>query len=99
MQNSDALLKLRQHRDELSRLGVAQLYLYGSVARDAASSNSDVDLLITPNHASFSLFDLMDVQDACTRILGRAADIHDYRGLARVPAFQASIQSDLINVF
>jgi predicted nucleotidyltransferase len=36
--------RLRQHRGELKRLGIAQLYVYGSVARGDARPWSDVDL-------------------------------------------------------
>jgi uncharacterized protein len=36
--------RLRRHRDELERLGIRQLYVYGSVARGEARPWSDVDL-------------------------------------------------------
>lgn len=37
---------LRDHADELRRLGVSSLSLFGSVARDEARPDSDVDLLV-----------------------------------------------------
>jgi predicted nucleotidyltransferase len=83
MRRDQALQLLRDNRAALARLGVAHLFLYGSVARDHASAESDVDLLIEPGDDRFSLFDLMRVQDACTRLLGHPAEVHDYRGLAR----------------
>ncbi len=36
--------RLRQHERELERLGIRQLYVYGSVARGEARPWSDVDL-------------------------------------------------------
>jgi uncharacterized protein len=36
--------RLRQHEGELKRLGISQLYVYGSVARGDALPWSDVDL-------------------------------------------------------
>lgn len=36
--------RLRQNQDELERLGIRQLYIYGSVARGDARPCSDVDL-------------------------------------------------------
>ncbi len=99
MHRTDALTLLRRHRADLARLGVEALYLYGSVARDRADADSDVDLLVKPAHSRFSLFDMMRVQDECTRLLGRRAELHDYRGLARAPAFHARISRDLVNVF
>jgi predicted nucleotidyltransferase len=99
MRRNEAIELLRGHRTELHRLGVARLFLYGSVARDAADEKSDVDLLVEPENERFSLFDLLRVQDECTRLLGRAAELHDYRGLERAPGFRARVNADLVNVF
>ena len=44
MERSAALARLKQHEAELKRLGVEQLYLFGSTARDEARADSDVDL-------------------------------------------------------
>jgi predicted nucleotidyltransferase len=38
---------LREQEEELRRLGVLSLSLFGSVARNEASAKSDVDLLVT----------------------------------------------------
>ena len=40
------LLTLRRHAPAIRRLGVAKLWLYGSVARGDATKASDVDLLV-----------------------------------------------------
>jgi hypothetical protein len=37
---------LRRHTPAIRRLGVAKLWLYGSVARGDATKASDVDLLV-----------------------------------------------------
>jgi len=48
MKQDIILKKLAEHRDELeSRFGVASLSLFGSVARDEAAAESDVDILVT----------------------------------------------------
>ncbi len=99
MRRNEALDRLRRHRVELEQLGVGRLFLYGSVARDNADGESDVDLLVEPSDPRFSLFDLMRVQDVCSRLLGRPAELHDYRGLARAPAFRDRESPDLVNVF
>ncbi len=99
MRREHALELLRLHSAELHRLGVGRLFLYGSVARDEADETSDVDLLIEPENKRFSLFDLMRVQDECTKLLGRPAELHDYRGLERAREFRTRISADLINVF
>jgi predicted nucleotidyltransferase len=43
----DVIGRLKLHSDELHQLGVSALSLFGSVARDEAGPDSDVDLLAT----------------------------------------------------
>jgi uncharacterized protein len=99
MQRDDAIRLLRDRQDQLHELGVGQLFLYGSVARNEAREDSDVDLLVEPSNQRFSIFDLVQVRDLCRSILGVAADIHDYDGLRRLPEFRRRVGGDLIRVF
>jgi len=99
MHRDDALRLLRERREHLQNLGVGQLYLYGSVARDQAREESDVDLLVEAANKRFSIFDLVRVRDFCRNLLGAPADIHDYDGLRRLPEFRKRISDDLIRVF
>lgn len=46
MQRETVLATLKQHHVELQRLGVQSLALFGSVARDEARPDSDVDILV-----------------------------------------------------
>lgn len=46
MRQQDALSVLVSHRSTLKNFGVKSLMLFGSVARDEARSDSDVDLLV-----------------------------------------------------
>jgi uncharacterized protein len=99
MERDDALRLLRDRREQLRSLGVGQLFLYGSVARNEAREDSDVDLLVEPSNQRFSIFDLVRVRDLCRSILGAATDIHDYDGLRRLPEFRRRVSGDLIRVF
>jgi len=48
MRRQDILKVLDENRSEISsRFGVASLSLFGSVARDEASDDSDIDILVT----------------------------------------------------
>jgi hypothetical protein len=48
MRHQDILKILAEHRNEIgTRFGVASLSLFGSVARDEAAAESDVDILVT----------------------------------------------------
>ncbi len=46
MTSDKVLTILAAHRDDLKRFRVKSLYLFGSVARDDAGAESDVDLLV-----------------------------------------------------
>ena len=44
MKREEAIACLKQHEPELKQLGVERLFLLGSVARNEAREDSDVDL-------------------------------------------------------
>lgn len=46
LSREEVLTILEAHREEIERLGVKSLRLFGSVARGEASAESDVDLLV-----------------------------------------------------
>ncbi len=46
MRRQEVLKILANHQNTLKEFGVKSLLLFGSVARDEASANSDVDLLV-----------------------------------------------------
>jgi predicted nucleotidyltransferase len=46
MRRSDVLALVQAHRNSLIQLGVKSLDLFGSVARDEAYPNSDIDFLV-----------------------------------------------------
>jgi predicted nucleotidyltransferase len=75
MERDQAIAALKAHQAELMRLGVQSLYLFGSTGRGEASEGSDVDLFFDYQEGKFGLFDLMEVQERTSRILGRPADI------------------------
>lgn len=99
MKRSDAINRLHEGRHRLTKLGVGSLFLYGSVARDQAGPESDVDLLIDPQDPKLSIFGLAAIQDACSDILGAPAEVHDYDGYLRLPEFRRRVGDDLIRVF
>lgn len=55
---SELFERLRKQQAEISRLGVAQLGVFGSFVRDEQTADSDVDLLVefAPGHKSFDRF-------------------------------------------
>jgi uncharacterized protein len=61
MKRDEVLAILAAHREQLQALGVKSLNLFGSVARDEARPDSDVDFLVEFS-IDASLFDLFRVQ-------------------------------------
>ncbi|MBF0536987.1 MAG: nucleotidyltransferase domain-containing protein [Nitrospirae bacterium] len=75
MQRDEAIKLLKQHEADLKRLGVEHLFMFGSTARDEAIENSDVDLFFDYEKGKLGLFELMDVKERASQILGCKADI------------------------
>jgi len=76
------------------RYQVAELAVFGSALRDDFTSTSDVDLLVTflPG-AEVSLFDLVDMGDELSRLLGRPVDLVPKSGIkprSRETVFESS---------
>jgi len=92
-----AIAKLKEHETELKRLGVRQLYLFGSTARDDAHEESDVDLFFDYEEGKFGLFHLMYVQAYASRILGRAADVMTRDSIHKV--LRPRIEASALRVF
>jgi uncharacterized protein len=93
MRRDEAITKLRQREAELHQLGVQHLYLFDSTARAEAGADSDVDLFFDYEKGKFGLFELIDVKEQTSRILGRRADIMTRDSLRKV--LRSRIESSL----
>ena len=67
------LKKLAQHRSKLSAMGVRRIGLFGSYTRDAATVDSDVDLLVVLEKPSFDSY--MDVRFFLEDLFDRKVDL------------------------
>ena len=65
---------LFDYREQLQRLGVTSLLVFGSVARDEARPDSDVDLIAEFDH-SVGYLELSRVQRELERVLGCRVDL------------------------
>jgi predicted nucleotidyltransferase len=97
MDRTEAIARLKEHEAELKRLGVQHLYLFGSTARDEAREDSDVDLFFDHERGKLGLFQLMDVKEAATRILGRKADIMTRDSIHRL--LREQVEANAVPVF
>jgi predicted nucleotidyltransferase len=75
MECAAAIATLKAHEAELKQLGVEHLYLFGSTARSEAREDSDVDLFFDYQKGKLGVFELMEVKERASSILGRKADI------------------------
>lgn len=66
--------RLREHREEIERLGIKSLALFGSAARGEIGPDSDLDLLIEFSRP-VGLFRFLEVTEFLEQILGRRVDL------------------------
>ena len=97
MQRDEAITILKEHEAELRQLGVEHLYLFGSTARGEAREDSDVDLFFDYKRGKLGLFELMDVKEQTSRILGRKADIMTRDSLHKI--LRPRIEASALQVF
>jgi predicted nucleotidyltransferase len=70
------LAALRTHQSELKAAGVRSLRIFGSVARDEAGPDSDVDLeAVFEDIPQMTLFDLVRIERQLSEILDRRVDL------------------------
>lgn len=77
MKKAEALSRLAQHADELRRdFGVEHISIFGSVARDEAGAESDVDVLVDfEPDAHIGLFGFARLKERLETILTARVDL------------------------
>jgi predicted nucleotidyltransferase len=74
MKRDEVLAIVTAHREQLQKMGVKSLQLFGSVARDEAGPDSDVDFLVEFNQP-VGLFEFIEVRLYLEDILGCSVDM------------------------
>jgi uncharacterized protein len=96
MTREEIVTRLVTHQEELRALGVKSLALFGSVARDAASESSDVDVKVELNRP-MGLFGLSDLKHMIEQMLGvENVDLITRQGIH--PALKEVILREAIDV-
>lgn len=95
MRRAEVLEILESHMIEIQRFGIRSLRLFGSVARDEASQESDVDLLVgfeeTPSFSNF-----MKLRIFLEDLLGVKVDLITEAGLRK--RVRPHVERDAIRV-
>lgn len=95
MRREEALSRLRATRPQWERLGVAHLAIFGSVARDGARADSDVDVLVEFS-APAGLFELFRLRRELERLLGTHVDLGRTDTLR--PEFRTEVLAEAVRV-
>jgi len=74
--------------DELTAFGkrwqISELALFGSVLRDDFGPESDIDVLVSfLPEAEHGLFDMVNMEEELSQLLGRKVDLVSRRGIER----------------
>jgi predicted nucleotidyltransferase len=98
MKRSIALEKLKPMETALRAQGISALYLFGSVARDVARDDSDIDLLfeVLPQRR-FSLFDQAGLQVDLSEALQTHVDFVPRMALR--PRMRERVEAEMVRVF
>ena len=100
MNAQSTIENLKAMQPELTRSGIAALYVFGSFARGDMREDSDIDLAFEVDKAfddRFSLLDQAALQQQLERRLGRKVDFLERRALH--PDLRPRIERDLVRVF
>lgn len=96
MRKQEALTLLVNHQKALKDFGVSSLMLFGSVARDEARTDSDVDLLVEFDRP-IGLFTFVRLKRYLEEILERSVDLGTPDSLK--PYLQESVFREAVRAF
>lgn len=74
MKREEVYNLVRSHQQELQNLGVKALDIFGSVARDQANENSDIDILVELDE-SVGFFEFFQIRHYLEDLLQCAVDL------------------------
>ena len=82
-------------RQQGDRFGIIKLGVFGSVARQENTENSDIDIVVEVSHPSLTV--MYHLRQSLTALFGRSVDLVRMRDSLR-PVFKAIIQKEAIYV-
>jgi predicted nucleotidyltransferase len=95
MTRDEAVQRIQRVLPALRSAGVRSLALFGSIARNEAGPESDVDVLVDfEGSATFDAY--MDVKECLEQALGRRVDLVTRAALK--PRLKAHVERDLMHV-
>ncbi|PSN13309.1 nucleotidyltransferase [filamentous cyanobacterium CCT1] len=96
MRQDEVISQIRAHRMTLEAMGVKSLGLFGSVARNEANSESDVDILVEFSKP-VGFFQVFDIQYFLEDLLQCSIDLGTINALKE--HLRSSVLEDVVRVF
>jgi predicted nucleotidyltransferase len=94
----DALATLRAAEPQLRAKGIQHAGVFGSIARDEARSQSDIDILVDLDPAlPITIYDYVGIQEEVARLFSQTVDVIDSAGLK--PRMRTAVSRDLVYAF
>ncbi len=93
MNKNQIITTLKTHQSQLKQFGVVRLALFGSVARNEATENSDIDLLVTFTQKTAANY--FDLQFYLEDLLGYPVDLVTDKALRK--ELRPYIEKELID--
>ena len=98
MDRDEAIRILQEHEGEIRARGVKRLALFGSIVRDAAAADSDVDVLVDfDKRRKLSLIDYAGLERYLSDILGREVEVAQRTRLK--PFLKDNILAEAVEIF
>jgi predicted nucleotidyltransferase len=98
MRKHEAVTALAQQADAIRAFGATSLYLFGSMARDATSASSDLDLFVDYDRDGlFSLIELVGIKQLLEHRLGIVVDVPTRDSLD--PLLRGEIEASAERIF
>ncbi len=98
MNREQVIATLRAHEQELRDAGIVRLSLFGSLARDTAGPDSDVDLLAEFDRSRrLSVLDVVGLELRLAELLGVCVDLSEEGTLK--PRVQKGVEAEALRAF
>ena len=96
MQRNQVITTIQSHKEELAgRFGVRSLALFGSIARDDASADSDIDVLVEFSRPT-GYFGLVELELFLADLLHAPVDLGTLHSLK--PRIRSRVEKDIVHV-
>ena len=84
MKKEEVIRKLQENKEKIKSFGVKKIGIFGSVVRDEASKNSDIDILVEfYKEAKISLLDFVELENTLSDLLGKKVDLVEKSSLRK----------------